>query len=251
MPSRVHALLVVRPDGREAADIRLQRTLTALRAQSRPVDTLTIVLCETDAAVQDVARASHAEGVIRADRRTSFADALALGSHRLEGDAVWVLTHDTVPDPDALTRLAGALEAAPSVAFAAPKLVRSDERDRIVSFGVSMTNLGRTVGLADGEHDQGQYDGSEDVLGADVRGILVRADAWTALGGVDRARGSGRGLDLGARVCAAAASHSHPARSSPSPPGRWRRCAQRTRLARRNCIVGSPTPPRRSCRCTG
>ena len=108
MPSRVHALLVVRPDGREAADIRLQRTLTALRAQSRPVDTLTIVLCETDAAVQDVARASHAEGVIGADRRTSFADALALGSHRLEGDAVWVLTHDTVPDPDALTRLAGA-----------------------------------------------------------------------------------------------------------------------------------------------
>ena len=94
MPSRVHALLVVRPDGREAADIRLQRTLTALRAQSRPVDTLTIVLCETDAAVQDVARASHAEGVIGADRRTSFADALALGSHRLEGDAVWVLTHE-------------------------------------------------------------------------------------------------------------------------------------------------------------
>ena len=201
MPSRVHALLVVRPDGREAADIRLQRTLTALRAQSRPVDTLTIVLCETDAAVQDVARASHAEGVIGADRRTSFADALALGSHRLEGDAVWVLTHDTVPDPDALTRLAGALEAAPSVAFAAPKLVRSDERDRIVSFGVSMTNLGRTVGLADGEHDQGQYDGSEDVLGADVRGILVRADAWTALGGVDRAlAGADEGLDLGVRA---------------------------------------------------
>lgn len=201
MPARVHALLVVRPDGREAADIRLQRTLTALRAQSRPVDTLTIILCETDAAVQDVARASQAEGVIGADRRTSFADALALGSHRLEGDAVWVLTHDTVPDVDALTRLAGALEAAPSVAFAAPKLVRSDERDRIVSLGVSMTTLGRTVGLADGEHDQGQYDGAEDVLGTDVRGILVRADAWTALGGVDAGlAGADEGLDLGIRA---------------------------------------------------
>jgi hypothetical protein len=250
MPARVHALLVVRPDGREAADIRLQRTLTALRAQSRPVDTLTIVLCETDAAVQDVARASHAEGVIRADRRTSFADALALGSHRLEGDAVWVLTHDTVPDPDALTRLAGALEAAPSVAFAAPKLVRSDERDRIVSFGVSMTNLGRTVGLADGEHDQGQYDGSEDVLGADVRGILVRADAWppsgasTALAGADEGSTSACARLRGGRVA------SHPARSSPSPPAGGA-AAQRTRLARRNCTVGSPTPPRRSCRCTG
>lgn len=201
MPARVHALLVVRPDGRVAADIHLQRTLTALRAQSRPVDALTIVLCDADAAVQAVAASSHAEGVISADRRTSFADALALGSHRLEGDAVWVLTHDTTPDPDALARLAGALETAPSVAFAAPKLVRADERDRIVSLGVSMTRYGRTVGLADGEHDQGQHDAGEDVLGTDVRGILVRADAWRRLGGIDRAlAGADEGLDLGVRA---------------------------------------------------
>ncbi|WP_431802324.1 glycosyltransferase [Microbacterium sp. bgisy203] len=201
MPARVHALLVVRPDAREAADIRLQRTLTALRAQTRPVDTLTIVLCDADNRVQEVARASHAEGVISADRGTSFARALALGSHRLDGDAVWVLTHDTVPAPDALARLAGALEAAPSVAFAAPKLVRSDERDRIVSLGVSMTRFGRTVGLFDGEHDQGQHDGGEDVLGSDVRGILVRSDAWRQLGGVDPAlAGADEGLDLGIRA---------------------------------------------------
>lgn len=201
MPARVHALLVVRPDGREAADIRLERTLSALRAQSRPVDTLTIILCDADPRVQSVARASHAEGVIGADRRTSFAEALALGSHRLEGDAVWLLTHDTVPEPDALARLAGALETAPSVAFAAPKLVRSDETDRIVSLGVSLTRFGRTVGLSDGEHDQGQHDGGEDVLGADVRGILVRSDAWAQLGGVDRAlAGADEGLDLGIRA---------------------------------------------------
>lgn len=201
MPARVHALLVVRPDGREAADIRLQRTLSALRAQSRAVDTLTIILCDADARVQAAARESHAEGVISADRRTSFAEALALGSHRLEGDAVWLLTHDTVPEPDALARLAGALETAPSVAFAAPKLVRSDERDRIVSLGVSMTRLGRTVGLSDGEHDQGQHDTGEDVLGTDVRGILIRSDAWARLGGVDRAlAGADEGLDLGVRA---------------------------------------------------
>lgn len=201
MPARVHALLVVRPDGRVAADIHLQRTLTALRAQSRPVDALTIVLCDTDAAVQAVAASSHAEGVISADRRTSFAEALALGSHRLEGDAVWVLTHDTIPEPDALARLAGALETAPSVAFAAPKLVRAEQSDRIVSLGVSMTRFGRTVGLADGEHDQGQHDGGEDVLGTDVRGILVRADAWRSLRGVDAAlAGADEGLDLGIRA---------------------------------------------------
>jgi len=201
MPSRVHALLVVRPDGRVAADIHLKRTLAALREQSRPVDALTIVLCDADAELQAIAAASHAEGVISADRRTSFASALDMASLRLDGDAVWVLAHDTIPERDALARLAGALETAPSVAFAAPKLVRAGERDRIVSLGVSMTRYGRAVGLADGEHDQGQYDGTEDVLGSDIRGVLVRADAWRALGGADTAlAGADEGLDLGIRA---------------------------------------------------
>lgn len=201
MPARVHALLVVRPEGRVAADIHLQRTLTALRAQSRPVDALTIVLCDADGALQAVAAASDAEAVISADRRTGFAEALALASHRLDGDAVWVLAHDCAPEPDALAGLARALETAPSVAFAAPKLVRAEEKDRIVSLGVSMTRLGRTVGLADGEHDQGQHDAIEDVLGADVRGILVRSEAWRGLGGLDRAlAGADEGLDLGVRA---------------------------------------------------
>ncbi len=201
MPSRVHALLVVRPEGRASADIQLQRTLDALRAQSRPVDALTIILCDADATVHAVAAASTAEAVVSADRGTSFADALALGSRRVDGDAVWILSQDSSPEPDALARLAGALETAPSVAFAAPKLVRADKKKRIVSLGVSMTRFGRAVGLADGERDQGQHDAGEDVLGADVRGILVRADAWKGLGGLDRAlAGADEGLDLGVRA---------------------------------------------------
>jgi hypothetical protein len=142
MPARVHALLVVRPDARVATDIRLDRVLSALAAQARPVDTLTIVLCgphATDRELQRIAGESAAEAVITADRGTSFADALALASRRLGGDAVWVLDQDTTPAPDALVRLMGALETAPSVAIAAPKLVRADDNDRIVSLGVSMT----------------------------------------------------------------------------------------------------------------
>ena len=44
MPGRVHALLVVRPDGRAPAAFHLRRTLAAVEAQSRPVDALTIIV---------------------------------------------------------------------------------------------------------------------------------------------------------------------------------------------------------------
>lgn len=201
MPSRVHALLVVRSDGHVAPDIHLRRTLAALAVQSRPVDALTIVLCGEDARVREVVAASGAEGVITAPRTTRFADALRLASHRLSGDAVWLLAQDTAPEPDALARLVAALETAPSVAVAAPKLVRWHDRTHIVSLGMTMTRSGRTVGLADGEHDQGQHDAREDVLGADVRGLLVRADVWRDLGGLDPALdGADEGLDLGIRA---------------------------------------------------
>ncbi|KQR89148.1 glycosyltransferase [Microbacterium sp. Leaf179] len=201
MPARVHAILVVRPEGRTPAANHLQRTLAALAAQTRPVDALTIVLCGADPALTQLAATSGAEGVITAPAGTSFAAATALATPRLTGDAVWLLAQDTAPDPDALVRLAGALELSPSLVVAAPKLVAWDERDMILSLGVSMNHYGSTVELAAGELDQGQHDGDADVLGTDVRGVLVRRDAWTSLGGLDPALGGAdEGLDLGVRA---------------------------------------------------
>lgn len=201
MPARVHAILVVRPDGRTPAAFHLRRTLAALDAQTRPVDALTIVLCGEDDNLRQIAADSRAEGVISAPRTTRYAEAAALATHRVQGDAVWLLAQDTAPEPPALARLAGALELAPSVAFAAPKLVRWDDRGEIVSLGVSMTTLGRTVGLADGQLDQGQHDAGQDVLAADVRAILVRTALWRELRGLDRGlSGADEGLDLGVRA---------------------------------------------------
>ena len=201
MPARVHAILVVRPDGRTPAAHHLRRTLAALADQTRPVDALTIVVCGEDAGVAAVAAASVAESVITAPASTGFAAATAMATLRVSGDAVWILAQDTAPEPDALTRLVGALELGPSVALVAPKLVRWDDRTEIVSLGTSMTNFGRTVGLADSELDQGQHDAREDVLGADIRGILARSDVWRALGGIDRGlAGADEGLDLGVRA---------------------------------------------------
>ncbi|MGX1701298.1 glycosyltransferase [Microbacterium sp. NPDC055357] len=201
MPARVHALLVVRPDGRTPAAHHLRRTVGALAAQTRPVDSLTIVLCGAEPGVVEAARESRAGTVVEAPASTRFAEALALATPARGADAVWLLAQDTTPDRQALARLAGVLELSPSVAFAAPKLVRADDRSEIVSLGVGMTRFGRTVGLTDGELDQGQHDAADDVLGADVRGVLVRTDAWTALGGLDPAlHGADEGLDLGVRA---------------------------------------------------
>jgi len=201
MPARVHAILVVRPEGRTPAAHHLTRTLAAIAAQTRPVDALTIVLCGADPALTQLAASSGAEGVITASAGTPFAAATALATPRLTGDAVWLLAQDTAPDPDALVRLAGALELSPSLAVAAPKLVRWDEPEEIVSLGISLNRYGRTVELAAGEFDQGQHDGDADVLGADVRGLLIRRESWAALGGLDPALGGAdEGVDLGVRA---------------------------------------------------
>ena len=66
MPARVHAILVVRPDGRTPAAYHLRRTLAALSEQSRPVDVLTIVLCGGDEILSEVAGSSTAESVVTA-----------------------------------------------------------------------------------------------------------------------------------------------------------------------------------------
>ncbi len=201
MSRRVHALVVVRPDGRAPAAFHLKRTLAALTEQSRRPDALTIVVCGGDDRLAEIADAAGAASVVKAPASASFAAAVALASPSIDGDAVWLLAQDTAPEPDALARLIGALELSPSVGFVAPKLVRWDDRSEIVSLGAAMTRFGRAIGLADGELDQGQHDAREDVLGADVRGILVRPEVWRELGGLDRGlAGADEGLDLGVRA---------------------------------------------------
>lgn len=199
MPSAVHAILVARATPQAA--VQLERTLAALRAQERPVDALTVVVCGSAERMRALIDASGAEGAIEAPAGTSFASAVRLAASRVpEGRAIWLLAHDTQPEPGTLAALTAAFERAPSVAIAAPKLVEARDPSVIVSLGVSMTRFGRTVSLAAGEYDQGQHDADDDVLGTDVRGVLLRADARdhllpdTALAGADE------GLDMGVRA---------------------------------------------------
>ncbi|MFV0374954.1 glycosyltransferase [Microbacterium sp.] len=200
MPARVQAVLVVRVDEHVPVDLHLSRTLAALAAQRRPVDAISVVVCGSDDEVTRVLADSDVDHVVTAPRATTYGRALGLVADRIDADAVWLLAQDTAAEPATLARLAAALEASATVAIAAPKLVRWDDRSRIVSFGVTMTRGGRAAVLAAGELDQGQHDGNEDVLGADVRGLLVRADVWRALAGLDPALVADAGLDLGVRA---------------------------------------------------
>lgn len=200
MPTPVHAIIVARPGS--SARAQLLRTLDALTLQTRRADAVTLVVCGDGSDV----RASDAvavvvEGIIQARGGTSYAEAVELARPRVaEGAAVWLLAHDTAPHPQALAQLAGALERSPSAAFAAPKLVNVDNERELVSLGVTMTTLGRTVELAAGELDQGQHDRGDDALGADIRGILIRSEVRERLRPDPALAGADEGLDLGVRA---------------------------------------------------
>lgn len=200
MPARVHAIVVARPGS--SARAQLLRTLDALRTQSTPPSAITLVMCgDATTARESEAVAAAVEGIIEARGGTSFADAVRLAAPRVaQGSAVWLLAHDTAPHRRALERLVGTLERSPSAAIVAPKLVHTDDDREIVSLGVSMTTLGRSVELAAGELDQGQHDGSDDALAADVRGLLIRGEVRDHLQPDAALAGADEGLDLGVRA---------------------------------------------------
>lgn len=200
MPARVHAIIVARPGS--SARAQLLRTLDALRSQTTPPAAITLVMCgDAASARESEAVGAAVEGIIQARAHTSFADAIELARPRIgEGSAVWLLAQDTAPHRRALERLVGTLERSPSAAIVAPKLVHTDNDREIVSLGVSMTALGRSVELASGELDQGQHDGGDDALGADIRGMLVRAEVRDALRPDPALGGADQGLDLGVRA---------------------------------------------------
>ncbi|MCI2958038.1 glycosyltransferase family 2 protein [Agromyces atrinae] len=184
---RVTAILVAH-NGAE----RLPGTLDALAAQSRRPDALIIVdAASTDGSSELIATAG-ASHVISTSESLSFGEALEAAVRLTppptsDDELLWFLSHDSAPEPEALARLVGALEIAPSVAVAGPKLVQWGRTDFIDELGQSITRLGATVELVHDELDQAQHDTLSDVLGVAPAGLLVRHRVWDELGGFDPA----------------------------------------------------------------
>ena len=212
MQPRVTAILVVRN-----GEPWLDRTLGALRAQTRQPDDLVLVDCASTDGSAELLTVASPNGYVRAaNLPVSDAVDVALARIAVGGAAVgaaapipteaapewiWLLTADTAPEPDALERLLAAVEVAPSVAIAGPKVVDVDDRALIRSYGESLSKFGATVKLVEDELDQAQHDQDGDVLGVTSSGMLVQRAVWTRLGGFDRGLPSvDAGLDLSIRA---------------------------------------------------
>jgi GT2 family glycosyltransferase len=199
MQPRVTAIVVVRN-----GETWLERTLAALAAQTRRPDAFAFVDAgSTDASAQILA-ASQAPRVITTSAQT-FGAAVERAIDALDaegaGDWLWLLEAATVPEPRALERLLAAVEVAPSVAIAGPKLVDEDDPSLLLSFGESISRRGEAVRLVEGELDQAQYDADSDVLGVSAQGMLVRRALWNELGGFDPGLPSAdAGLDFSIRT---------------------------------------------------
>lgn len=185
MQARVTAILVARNGAQY-----LGRTLEALAAQTRRPDSLVVVdVGSTDKSL-DLLTAASPTQVVSAKPRSSFGSALSqsmktVGPAESDDEWLWLLWHDNAPTPDALERLIGAVEIAPSVAIAGPKLMRWDAPDEIAAFGESVTARGTTVQLVRNELDQAQHDRLSDLLAVAAGGMLVRRKVWAELGGFD------------------------------------------------------------------
>jgi GT2 family glycosyltransferase len=110
-----------------------------------------------------------------------FEQALAAGF-----DFVWVLNHDTVVDPDALTALMEVALGDEKIGILGPKIYFADRPDTIWFAGgaVSLaTGITRHYGLR--QRDRGQHDQVRDVDYVTGAAMLVRRTVLERLGGFD------------------------------------------------------------------
>jgi GT2 family glycosyltransferase len=178
----------------------LPRTLDALAGQTRPPDVVAGVDSGSAdesgalvrAALPQVVAPDPAGGLPAAAGAGVAALAEAAGSTG-DGDEVawyWLLHDDGAPAVDCLEQLLLGADRNPTATVLVPKTVAWSDPARLVGIGNRWAPGTPVVErLEPGERDQGQYDVDRPVYAGDSAGMLVRADTWAALGGLDASVG--------------------------------------------------------------
>ncbi len=170
----------------------LPQTLASLaRLDHLPTEWVAVdVAPQEDASGELLREALGAEHVIEAPACTGFGDAVRLGLEQASGQAewIWLLHDDAIVDPATLTGLLDEATSADDIAVVGPKVREWPSLQRLLEVGRTVTGTGRLeTGLEPGEPDAGQHDWPRDVLAVNTAGMLVRADVWERLGGLDPA----------------------------------------------------------------
>ncbi|MCA5892768.1 glycosyltransferase [Isoptericola sp. NEAU-Y5] len=190
----------------------LPATLDALTGQERGADEVVVVdvgAHESTSRHEDL-RLGQTRFVAASGARTlgEAVDRAVRAVGTPDGGWLWILHDDSLPEPDALSRLLRAVEHSSAVAVAGCKQRRwdldrdgspsSEDTGALIEVGSTVSGWGRRMtGIDDTEIDQGQHDGREDVLAVGLAGALVRGSVWAELGGTDPEVGPfGDGLDL-------------------------------------------------------
>lgn len=119
-------------------------------------------------------------------------------------DWLWIVHADSSPEPGALDALLRTGETSKRIGVVGPKQIAWEQTETsvLLEVGIRATRAARRVPeIEPGERDQGQYDSRTDVLAVGTAGMLVRADVWAKLGGLDPYLGPfGDGLEFSRRA---------------------------------------------------
>ncbi|MGR6923730.1 glycosyltransferase family 2 protein [[Actinomadura] parvosata] len=169
----------------------LGETLRALIHQSRRPDRVAGVdNGSRDGSAELLGQTLGPGNLISLPRSHSFGESVAKALDRMPPSGpdewIWLLHDDCAPDRRALEMLLDAAEQDPRAAVLGPKLLDWIDRRRLLEIGVTVGRTGRRdTGLEPRELDQGQHDGTREVLSVSTAGMLIRRDVWEQVGGLD------------------------------------------------------------------
>lgn len=208
----------------------LPATLDALARQTFPPDA--VVVIDAGGPPLDAAEMPAGALLVHVPGARTLGDAIRRAATTAEAGPVlsatrrwWILHDDSAPEPTCLAELWEVADRGRTVAVVGPKQVSWDA-SILLEVGIAATRSGRRLEMiVPGEIDQGQYDGTSDVLAVGSAGMLVERQVWEELGGTDPALGPfGDGLEFcrrvrraGHRIVLAPRARLRHARSSLSP----------------------------------